>query len=562
MKSYVTPYESGNQNTTTTLDECIAFYQRLAADFPQLLRFECIGEADDGLPLYAGVVSTDGIFDPVTVRKQRRLVFFNNNGIHPGEPEGIDVCMALVRDFCVDAQMRTRLGHTVFLFIPVYNVSGCKNRNNTSRVNQLGPESFGFRGNARNLDLNRDFIKCDSLEAKAFTELFVRWSPDVMVDTHSANGADYAFAMTLIHMQPDMLGGVLGAYLIDDMVPNIYERMKKIGYPLIPYVHMLKEIPDHGIKHTLETARFSGGFAALHHTIGFLTETHMLKTFAVRYDSTRATILTILDLSSEQRERIISLRAQAQADARATQERDIHWEIDYQRPSYLEFLGYEAQFKPSLLGNYQRLSYDRSRPWARKIPFYGRCIADVKVRSPRAYLLPRQWRAVVERLRWNGVELKPLSIDTTFTGRTYHVTAAPLRSQAYEGHLFHDVIQLKSIDETFTAQAGDYYIELDQPACRYIAEALEPASHDSFFRWGFFDSILERKEHYSDYLFEDIALEMLAKEPALRKQFDTWLADNPQLRSNQQAVLDFIYAHGKAHAEPSWKTYPARLIDG
>ena len=562
MQSYATPYESGNRNTTTTLDACIAFYLRLAADFPQFLRFERIGEADDGLPLYAGVVSTDGNFEPVAIRKQRRLVFLNNNGIHPGEPEGIDVCMALVRDFCVDQQARIRLGSTVFLFIPVYNVSGCKNRNHTSRVNQIGPETFGFRGNSRNLDLNRDFMKCDSREAQAFNALFVRWSPDVLIDTHTANGADYAFAMTLIHTQPDMLGGALGTYLIDELVPSIYERMKTLGFPLIPYVHLLNQIPEHGIKHTLETARFSGGYAALHHTIGFLTESHMLKSFAVRYDATQASILTILDLASEQKERIFVLRAQAQAQARAARERDIHWTIDYQRPTYLEFLGYEAQFTPSKLGNYQRLSYDRSRPWARPIPFYGRCVADVKVVSPKAYVLPRQWREVADRLRWNGVVMTPLKTDSTFTGRTYHITDAPLRPQAYEGHLFHDAVQLRSIAGPVTAQSGDYYIELDQPACRYLVEALEPEAHDSFFRWGFFDSILERKEHYSDYLFEDLAEQMLAKEPELRRKFDDWMIQNPHLRSSQSAVLDFIYTHGQAYAEPSWRSYPVKLIDG
>ena len=562
MQSYVTPYESGDRNTTTTLDACLAFYQRLAAEFPQFLRFERIGEADDGLPLYAGVVSTDGNFDPVVIRQQRRLVFLSNNGIHPGEPEGIDVCMAVVRDFCVDHQARARLGSTVYLFIPVYNVSGCKNRNSTSRVNQLGPESFGFRGNSRNLDLNRDFMKCDSLEAQAFTALFIRWSTDVLVDTHAANGADYAFAMTLIHTQPEMLGGALGNYLIDELVPSIYARMKSIGFPLIPYVHLLDQIPEHGIKHTLETGRFSAGYAALHHTIGFLTESHMLKPFAERYAATHASILTILDLAGEQRERIHALRAQAQAQARAAGERDLHWVIDYQRPSYLEFLGYEAQFTPSVLGNYQRLSYDRSRPWVRPIPFYGRCIADVKVTSPRAYVLPRQWREVADRLRWNGVVMTPLKADSTFLGRTYHITAAPLRAQAYEGHLFHDTVQLRSDIGPVTAQTGDYYIELDQPACRYLTEALEPESHDSFFRWGFFDSILEKKEHYSDYLFEDIAPKMLANEPELRQKFDAWITQNPHLRSNQQAVLDFIYTHGQAHAEPSWNTYPVKLIDG
>jgi len=203
-----TPFEQGNGNQTTTWEQCIAFYTGLAQRFPTVLQFEQIGLSDAGVPLHRGVVSADGVFDREQIKRDRRPVFFNNNGIHPGEPEGIDACMALVRDFCVEPARLAALGRTVFLFVPIYNVDGSLNRANTSRVNQDGPEAFGFRGNSRNLDLNRDFIKCDSLNAKLFNQLFAAWDPDVMVDTHTSNGADYPYTMTLIHTQADKLGGV------------------------------------------------------------------------------------------------------------------------------------------------------------------------------------------------------------------------------------------------------------------------------------------------------------------------------------------------------------------
>jgi Zinc carboxypeptidase len=171
---YATPYEVGNQNQTTTWAACVAFYQTLATAFPGVLQFTQIGVSDGGWPLHAGVVSADGVFDRAILREAQRPVFFNNNGIHPGEPEGIDVCMALVRDFCIDPARLAALGSTVFVFIPIYNVDGSNHRQNTSRVNQVGPEQFGFRGNDRNLDLNRDFVKCDSLAAQAFNQFLAR----------------------------------------------------------------------------------------------------------------------------------------------------------------------------------------------------------------------------------------------------------------------------------------------------------------------------------------------------------------------------------------------------
>ncbi|HEY5801402.1 MAG TPA: M14 family zinc carboxypeptidase, partial [Burkholderiaceae bacterium] len=226
----LTPYEQGNRNQTATWQQCIAFYTELARRYPNVLRFTQVGESDGGLPLYEGVVSSDGQFDSTAIKAARRPVFFNNNGIHPGEPEGVDGCMALVRDFCVEPARLAALGRTVFVFIPLYNIDGSANRANTSRVNQDGPEAFGFRANGLHLDLNRDFVKCDTLNAQFFNRFFTRWSPDVMVDTHTSNGADYQYTMTLIHTQPDKLGGELGTLLREDMLPALYADMEARGW--------------------------------------------------------------------------------------------------------------------------------------------------------------------------------------------------------------------------------------------------------------------------------------------------------------------------------------------
>ncbi|HEY9023736.1 MAG TPA: M14 family zinc carboxypeptidase, partial [Burkholderiaceae bacterium] len=285
---WATPFERGDGNQTTTWHDCIAFHRRLAAAFPQWLRFEEAGRSDGGTPLHAGVFSPDGVFDPQAAKAEGRPVFFNNNGIHPGEPEGIDACMALVRDLCLDPARRAALGRAVLVYIPVYNVDGALERGDTSRVNQLGPEAFGFRGNARHLDLNRDFVKADSLEARVFAQVFTRWDPDVMVDTHTSNGADYQHVVTLIATQPDKLGGRTGAHLREAMLPALYADMAARGFPMCPYVNPVQEIPDDGIADFLDSPRFSTGYAALHHTIGFMPETHMLKPFDERYRGTRA----------------------------------------------------------------------------------------------------------------------------------------------------------------------------------------------------------------------------------------------------------------------------------
>lgn len=557
---FTTPYESGNGNQTTTWHDCIPFYENLAAAFPKILRFEQIGVSDNGIPMHAGVVTSDGVFDREVLQQAERPIFFNNNGIHPGEPEGIDTCMALVRDFCTQPERLAALGKTVFLFIPIYNVDGCQNRQNTSRVNQDGPEMFGFRANGRNLDLNRDFIKCDSLAAQVFNQFFSAWQPDVMVDTHTSNGADYSYTMTLIQTQADKLGGELGSFLRHHMVPAIYHEMNERGWPTCPYVNPVKITPDDGIEDFLEVPRFSTGYAALHHTIGFMPETHMLKPYADRYSAMRHLVEVVLALTVLHGTQIKALRAAAKQAAQSKTEWPIHWHADHTSPSSFRFKGYQAVYQPSRLGNYMRLAYDRNQPWEKDIPYYDHFVADISVNAPKAYLIPQAWREVIQRLHWNKVEMQRLSADRALEVQTYHIDAVTSRPDAYEGHLFHDEIQLTTQIEQIQAKAGDYLVFLNQPNARYAVETLEPQAHDSFFRWGFFNSILEKKEHFSDYVFEDTAEDMLAAEPDLREKFNQWKLAHPELLSNQEEVLSFIYTHGQRHKEPEWRRYPVCVL--
>ncbi|MBD8567073.1 peptidase M14 [Oxalobacteraceae sp. CFBP 8763] len=557
----LTPYEQGNLNQTTTWADCIAWYHDLARQYPAVLHFEQVGVSDAGVPIHAGVVSSDGVFDRAAIKAAGRAVFFNNNGIHPGEPEGVDGCMALVRDFCLEPERLAALGTTVFLFVPLYNVDGAFNRADTSRVNQDGPEQFGFRGNSRHLDLNRDFVKCDTLTARVFNELFTAWDPDVMVDTHTSNGADYSYTMTLIHTQADKLGGGLGEFLRAEMLPAMYAGMDARGWPTCPYVNPVQDSPDHGIAEFLETARFSTGYAALHHTIGFMPETHMLKPFRDRYESMRALVDVALAFTVQNAPRIQALRRAAKDAGRTQAEWPVRWKMDEANPSSFRFKGYEAKYKKSVLGDYSRLYYDRSSVWERDIAYYNRFPVDVSVPAPQAYVVPQQWREAIERLEWNGVRMERIDADRMQNVAYYQIDSVTSRPTAYEGHMFHDDVVLERRHASVQLRAGDVLVPLDQDNARYAVETLEPLAHDSFFRWGFFNSVLEKKEAYSEYVFEDEAERLLAQEPALAAKFERWKGEHPGLLTNQEAVLDFIFANCARYREPEWRRYPVFMIE-
>src|ERR1700743_3362025 len=290
----LTPYElSKDKNYTATYAEIIAYYQKLNKQYPQMKMIN-YGTTDVGKPLTLIVLSKDKVFDPALIKKQNKRVLLINNGIHPGEPEGIDASMMLVRDMLQNNKLPKDV---VLCFIAVYNIDGCLHRG-LSRINQNGPRAYGFRGNYKNLDLNRDFIKADSKNAWAFEKILNTWQPDVFLDNHTSDGADYQYVMTLIETQKDKQNPILAEYTSKTLSPELYKRMKKSGYEMIPYVESGRGgTPDSGIVAYLETPRYATGYTAQRNIISYITETHMLKSYDKRVHATYNFMEALVDLN-------------------------------------------------------------------------------------------------------------------------------------------------------------------------------------------------------------------------------------------------------------------------
>src|SRR5438067_1211200 len=252
-----TKFERSGGTETPTYYEAIDWWKKLDAASPIVKMME-MGPTDAGFPLHLILVSTDKDFDINSIKAKKKNIIFFNNGIHPGEPDGIDASMLLVRDI---VESRYKLPSNIVLgIIPVYNIGGCLNRSNHYRIDQNGPKEFGFRGNSENLDLNRDFIKCDSKEALTFARIFHYLDPDVFADNHVSDGADYQHIMTLLTSQHNKLGGVMGDFLNDQFEPGLYRLMKEKGYDLVPYVNHTGETPDKGWSAYWDSPRYSSGY--------------------------------------------------------------------------------------------------------------------------------------------------------------------------------------------------------------------------------------------------------------------------------------------------------------
>jgi hypothetical protein len=554
------PFDT-DPNRTLTYRETVACYEKMAAMYPGIFHLETVGSTDSGEPLHVAVLNTAGEFDAAKIRASGRRILLINNGIHPGEPEGIDATAMLLRKYLSDPKAHPALEKLVIVLIPVYNVDGCLNRNSHSRANQDGPESYGFRGNARNYDLNRDFVKCDSRNARTFNQIFTHWLPDIFVDNHTSNGADYQYTMTLIATQHNKLEAPLGQFLQETMLPALYGQMAKRKWEMIPYVDSPADTPDSGIVGFCDHGRYSTGYAALWNTIGFMPETHMLKPFRDRVWSTYEFMDVVVNFTAEHADQIARVRAEAWERTRTKQEFVLDWAMDQQRHDSIPFKGYAAKYKPSEVSGLPRLWYDRTEPFEKKIPYYNYFRPHLTVQKPAAYIIPQAWENVIERLKINGVVMRPLEKDTEVETETYFIRDFKTRN-GWEGHYYHHSVQLEKKTMTRKFSRGDLVIATDQIANRYIMETLEPNAPDSWVAWNFFEPVLMQKEYFSAYVFEDLAAEFLKENPAVRAELDAKRAAEPEFAASAAQQLDWVYRQSPWY-EPTHRMYPvARVMKG
>lgn len=546
LPSLLSAQTTTDLNNTPQWHEAIAAFEALADQHKSQTTLRVFGTSDVGRPLH---VFTMGNADA-------GLRILVNNAIHPGEPCGVNASIAWATELLENPERMP--DNTCIAIVPMYNVGGGLRRNCCTRANQMGPEEYGFRGNARNLDLNRDFIKCDSRNALAFNEMFTRFDPDIFVDTHTSNGADYQPALTLITTQPDKLGGPLGEWLENDFTPRLYAGMAERGERMIPYVNSIESTPDEGIVDFLETPRYSTGYGALHHAIGFTTEAHMLKPFSRRVSATLEFLQVLLENAAEDGDEIRNLRQKQQEAFLSSDRSPVAWEADTTAIDSLSFPGYSARYEWSNVTGSRRLRYDREAPYESAIPYLHTFQPTRFAPIPEAYVVPQAWRHVIERLNANGVQYIPIPKDTVMVLEITTILDHSAYPRPYEGHHYRTVEKVQRSMEPVPLFKGDLMIPLDQSAARYLVETLSPEAVDAFMAWNFFDSALQQKEYFSSYVFEETAEAMLDADAQLKADFEAEKAQKGEEWSSR-SQLDWLYKRSP-HYEGTASRYPVFSI--
>ena len=530
-------------NTSPTYPELIEHLKKMDKQHKELSMY-AMGPSDYGLPIYLFVIN-GGKDSTRTFSKARAgTTILINNAIHPGEPDGINACLVWLDQWIAQGKpLETKDGKKLPLiaFIPAYNVGGMMNRSSTSRANQNGPEEYGFRGNARNFDLNRDFIKMDSKNAFTFARIFHSLDPDVFIDNHVSNGADYQYTLTYIASMKERMSPEMKELTYVKCIPYLEKNVKKQGWDLFPYVELKGETPAQGIHAFNDLPRYAMGYASLFHSISFTVETHMLKPFPQRVQATLAFMEGIVSFTTENAMEIEAKRSAAKLWARNLRQYDFNYQLTEKADS-ISFKGYEHSFPLHPITGLKELAYDRTLPYERMIPWFKTYMPKDSIAVPKYYVVGGQEQEVINRLTANHVIFETLTTDQIDTLTVFSVKSYKSPSNPYEGHFKLSKIEVGESRQELRLKPGDILIPSAQDGALFIHAALQPRAEDSYLTWNFFDSYLQQKEYFSNYVFKDQIADILAKDQKLNEEYQLRKATDEKFRNSEWDQLYFIYS--------------------
>ena len=574
-----TPSEVTDYRTTPDYAETLKYLSRIAVAAPGLVKIEDFGKTGEGRELKIVIVSKDGVFDPAAIHASGRVILLVQNAIHAGEMDGKDACLALLRDIVINKSRIDLLDHAVFVFIPVYNIDGHERRSPYNRINQNGPEVMGWRGNGTNLNLNRDYMKADTPEARAFLKLFHRWLPDFFVDDHVTDGADFQYDVTYtIDAGPDVAPQT-AKWISEAVTPELERKVDAAGHVASPtYITLVDDTdPAQGLGFNDDPPRFSTGQMILENRPGMLVELHMLKDYKTRVTGNYEILRALLEVMNRDAAKLIALNASADADAAKLGSHPLD---NSKFPLKLEwngdttpflFRGYKYNRELSAVSGTVWVSYSHE-PWNVTLPLATGVKVSLATTPPAAYIIPQQWTHVIDVLAAHDVVMQRTTSDWSGKVERYHCEGMEWQGPPFEGH--HPIFAGEGAGaepgkfghcalttETASFPAGSVVVALNQRLSKVAIHWLEPEAPDSAMRWGFFDPIFEQREYGEAYVLEKLAREMMAKYPALKTEFEKRIMNDPRFAASPEARLEFFYERSPWFQENRVGLYPVgRLL--
>ena len=541
-KEWLTHFEKSNQLESPDYENTIKYFQKFVDRTPYV-KIKTIGVTPQGRELKSIIISKDKAFTPEQAKKTGKAIILIQNGIHPGEIEGKDACMLLMREILITKEKAHLLDNAILIIIPVLNIDGHERLSLFNRPNQNGPKKMGWRTNALNLNLNRDYLKADTPEIRSFLKLFNDWLPDFMIDNHTTNGADYQYHVTYgIETHQNIDRGLL-SWIDKKYLPHLRQKVEEDGFIIGPYMEFKAGTIESGIVDLPAPPRLSHGYCATQNRICLLVETHSLKLFANRVFSTKSMMEHTISFANDNCQEIVALNKSA--DKQAIK----NYLLDKKKfPLVLDgngkydkflFKGFEWYDEHSEITGSTVRKYTNN-PMEIEIPIFNKANSLKKIFVPAAYLIPPQFSELVEIIKAHQIKFNLVKTRRKLKVQKYKFNEVQFASRPYEGRLIPS-FKCAAFNEMVEIEPGTLIVYTNQRALRVIVNLLEPEAPDSFVNWGFFNAFFERKEYAESYVMEPFAKQMMKDDPALRAEFYKKLNDDELFRNNSGERLDFFY---------------------
>jgi len=551
MKSnWITYFEKSGLIGSPRYEESMAYFRQFENTTPYAKMFS-IGLSPQGRSIECLVISSKKEFTPQKAKRSGKAVVLIQNGIHSGEIEGKDSSMLLLRDILMTKEKFHLLDHVILLVIPILNVDGHERISKFNRPNQNGPEEMGWRTNSLNLNLNRDYMKADTPEVRAFLSLFNTWLPDFFIDNHTTNGADYQYNITYALEKCGNIDAGLSKWGTKQFLPSILKEVEEKGFLTAPYIEMRKERLEDGIIDPPASPRLSTGYTAVQNRLGLLVETHSLKPFENRVRSTFAMNVAALEFLNKHSKSIKLLNKKADAASSKIKTLPVKFELTENYKSFF-FKGYESFDEESPITGAGVVRYTKTKTEF-ELPFFDD-VQEVKtIQVPKAYIIPKEFVHFISILKIHGIEVNQLPQQKEITVEQYEFWESKFWNRPYEGRYCVDV-KCRVIKTRKQFPKGTFFVPTDQRTRRVIVNLLEPEAPDSFVSWGFFNAYFERKEYAEAYVMEPIAQKMLESDESLQQEFQMSLEDQV-FRNDPHARLEFFYWRSP-YFDTNEKKYP------
>lgn len=547
---------------TADYDETMRYCRQLegGSRWIKVLSYGTSGQGRD-LPLV--VVSKDRAFTPDAARATGKTIVLVVNGIHAGEIEGKDASLALVRDMAVLRTRENLLDSCIVLVLPILSVDAHERRSKFNRINQNGPEEMGWRFTPIGLNLNRDWVKAESPEMSALlANVYTKWWPDLLFDNHTTDGADYRHDVTYAFQNGGHVPPSIARWYTEAFEGRAIPRLAAMGHLPAPYLNF-RDWNDlrSGIDFGWAPPRFSTGYAPLHGRASILVETHMLKPYGTRVKATYDLMVAVLeDIRSRPGELRDAVR-RAEDDMVALARRGGPLTLSSRltdRSVPFAFKGVEALMEWSEITG-SMVPRWRSTPWDTILPLYRTTVPDQSVGIPAGYLVPREWTKAIAVLRAQGLVLRPLARAWRDTVELARVTDWSSDSEVSEGHRLTRVKKVRLERQVRAYRPGDVWVPADQRSGALAVNLCEAQAPDGLMTWNFFDSVFQNKEYGEMYVVEPLAKQMLAKDPALAREFAAKLAADSAFAKSPWARNDFFYRRS-AWADPEQNLHPIARV--